>query len=528
MTNPFLKHFDSDKSPRAVQKEGLDWLWANWYKKKVLAMNAPCGSGKSAMAMAIARYCAEEGRIAAYITPQLLLQSQLQRDYPEINMLKGATHYPCVRLKGEVTCEEAKAHNFCKSCAYLAEECEYYRVKFACYTDPITVYNPLSYRFLIKNRKTNGEIEKIYEADTLIVDEAQSVASMLASCYDLKIWRDEFKFKTGVSASTVALVEMLKEYAESLKVSIQLIAAQAKTNKEARLEFIRKRTLLQKIGAVVRGIEKEPECFVVEELILKKYKVEQACLQVRVTRPPKFILDSFYTESKHIIIMSGTLFPTTLEDMNIKPTDYLFLDLPSPIDKARRKFIPLSTVNNSRKNANASAEVAEAVKILCGYHKEERGIVLVSYEQAKALRGALEVDPRFMFHDAKNKAQVIDAFVRGLCQPNAVAVLSGAWEGLDLKDDLARFVIIAKCLFPDLSDKVVERKMKANPIWYSLETMKTVIQGANRATRNENDFSVTYMLDTNFRTLWARCNKHLPKYFNESIVWGKMIGDFKK
>jgi Rad3-related DNA helicase len=70
--------------------------------------------------------------------------------------------------------------------------------------------------------------------------------------------------------------------------------------------------------------------------------------------------------------------------------------------------------------------------------------------------------------------------------------------------------------------------MKANPIWYSLETMKTVIQGANRATRNEKDYSVTYMLDTNFRALWARSSKFLPKYFNESIVWGKQIKDFKK
>jgi Rad3-related DNA helicase len=244
------------------------------------------------------------------------------------------------------------------------------------------------------------------------------------------------------------------------------------------------------------------------------------CLKVRVTAPPSWVLKWFFGEAKHIILMSGTLFRNTPRELGF--SDYQYLDLPSPIEPDRRRFIPLACTKNSHSNTNAVAELGEAILKLAGKHPNERGIVLASYEQAKSLKGYLGDNTRFVFHDKKDKADVVKSYMSGT-GADTIAVLSGSWEGLDAKDDLCRFIIITKCLYPNIGDAVVKRKMDQDPEWLGLETMKTVIQGANRATRHEKDFSVVYMLDSNFTRLYTQTKKHLPLYFLESIKWGKRI-----
>jgi Rad3-related DNA helicase len=460
--------------------------------------------------MSIAESVAAEGKTVAIITPQRQLQAQLQRDFPHINMLQGAENYKCLKFPKE-TADVASTLDYCKRCD-KKDICPYLVAKRRAYNENITIFNPMSYLFLKKTRVKGGVSEVLYAADTIILDECQAVSSMLSGAFDFKVWRFEYKYKKGISSSVPALIDSLKGYQETLDA---LFNSDLKVDERLKVQKI-----LYKLDMVIKGLKKDPSKFVVEETEELYRKVKADCLKVRVTAPPEWVLKWFFGDAKHIILMSGTLFRNTPKELGFEK--YGYLDLPSPIPASQRQFIPLGCIKNSHGNSNAVVEMGQAILKIAKKHTGQRGIVLASYEQAKQLKGYLSDNNRFKFHDKTDKAEVVNDFMSGT-GTDTIAVLSGSWEGLDAKDDLCRFIIITKCLFPNLGDAVVKRKMDLDPEWYGLETMKTIIQGANRATRHEKDFSVIYMLDSNFNRLYARTKKHLPQYFLESIKWGKTL-----
>ena len=92
-------------------------------------------------------------------------------------------------------------------------------------------------------------------------------------------------------------------------------------------------------------------------------------------------------------------------------------------------------------------------------------------------------------------------------------------EGVDLKDAMSRFQIIAKIPFPSLADPVVKKRMTIRSGWYDWVTLLSLIQSHGRSIRSSEDFARTYMLDSNFRRLYGKNKHYLPKYFRESVVW---------
>ena len=77
-------------------------------------------------------------------------------------------------------------------------------------------------------------------------------------------------------------------------------------------------------------------------------------------------------------------------------------------------------------------------------------------------------------------------------------------EGVDLPDDLCRFIVIAKVPFPNLKDKLVKAKMKLFPKWYDSETANSIIQGIGRGNRNPTDWCITYIIDGCFSNLYRK------------------------
>ena len=81
----------SNRKPRQVQVDALKWLSDNWNDYKFFAIQAPTGSGKSAISKAIMN----EIGSAAYLAPNNVLIEQMVSAYLGLNSLIGAEHYRC-------------------------------------------------------------------------------------------------------------------------------------------------------------------------------------------------------------------------------------------------------------------------------------------------------------------------------------------------------------------------------------------------------------------------------------------------
>jgi Rad3-related DNA helicase len=54
--------------------------------------------------------------------------------------------------------------------------------------------------------------------------------------------------------------------------------------------------------------------------------------------------------------------------------------------------------------------------------------------------------------------------------------------------------------------------------WYSLQTTKTIVQSVGRSIRNNNDYAVTYILDSDWDKFYLK-NKHFfPTEFKKAII----------
>ena len=116
--------------------------------------------------------------------------------------------------------------------------------------------------------------------------------------------------------------------------------------------------------------------------------------------------------------------------------------------------------------------------------------------------------------DSKDKES---ALIKHKNTENSVLISPSMSEGVDLKDDLSRFQIIIKMPFPSLESNFVKRKSILLPDWYAYQTLLTLIQSTGRSIRNENDFSVTYILDENFLWFYNKWKKFIPKYWSDAL-----------
>jgi Rad3-related DNA helicase len=76
-------------------------------------------------------------------------------------------------------------------------------------------------------------------------------------------------------------------------------------------------------------------------------------------------------------------------------------------------------------------------------------------------------------------------------------------EGVDLKDDLARFQVILKIPYPTL-DEYTRRMMDLYPSYYENQVATAITQSYGRAVRSPEDEAKLYCLDGAFARLNGR------------------------
>ena len=98
-------------------------------------------------------------------------------------------------------------------------------------------------------------------------------------------------------------------------------------------------------------------------------------------------------------------------------------------------------------------------------------------------------------------------------------------EGLDLKDDLARYQILAKVPFPFIGDKRVYERLinRGENDWFNLQAVEDICQAFGRAVRTDTDWATFYILDESFEGLWNRYKAFFTPEFVNSFRYGNEL-----
>ena len=315
--------------------------------------------------------------------------------------------------------------------------------------------------------------------------------------------------------------------------------------------------------------------------VVKDRESSELVLQLTPTVIPFSFLESFFAGFSKVIFMSGSLFRLHLELLGLAPTchpailavkgdglrlpgesderladrleiefaqEVTYFDSGSPIHKRRRRiFIDFANGREVKfSNIKESFEwfgaiVADVASCFPGHN----GMIHVS--SGVQVQIAAEACARNAAELAENQGEEAPLFYpisgggwkvgykswlnrrhaelarrkdnpSSPEKPGEFLIAARRYEGIDLKDDLARLLFVFKAPFSDTENVYVQAMQQLFTGFLEVTTLAAFIQEVNRTTRHPGDYSLIICLDIAIARILQAYGDSLPRYIAEAIV----------
>ena len=545
--------FGKDFNFRPGQYEAIVDILDSFYNSSVdmYILEAPTGSGKSIIAMICSLVLERDKKRGYILTSELALQDQYNSDFFRYGLnwgcIKGAGNYQCAVNFQPFPSGDCRLRKLSYKQAEELEcfgECGYLQNRGKSINSAVSL---LSYSYALIQRNyvedqclKKGETPPFQKRDFVFCDEAHSLIDIVQghfaprfnqSLIDAIKFLDTFQQKNGYGSnqisSPVNSVLFLMEYeddkskiADNLKSLFDYLLIQLQKNAVMSEAISKKFDNWNNIPADYRKaissaeFTKDAFCKVDDFLkIINNVGADKMVKTVNITNKDsnEIVLNCVeegYMVDKHFsqrfgfkILMSATIgspkyFMNAIGSKNVR-----FNRIRSHFDFTKS---PIYFMQNNRVTYKSLEEVTpklvKYVSKILDEHYDKPGIIHSgSYSLAKKL---------WMLLPGKHKARVKlyegssekMAAVESLSS-NTVVMGPSLTTGLDLKDDLSRMQIFLKVPYPSLGNNFVKEKMNYYPDWYRWTAVIQILQGVGRSVRNENDWALTWILDSCFLDL---------------------------
>lgn len=534
--------------------------------KKVFVLELPTGFGKSPVASALGRFMG-----SSYVgTGTKDLQKQYERDFRWMLTGKGKSNFECAERvrKGDVNSEDGimcdkapcvlddgyKCTLKPKMEDYIAQDantdnervmyspideavdggkpCAYFDQKYKAFASSHSVFN---YDFLLTNALYGRGIPK---RALLICDEAHELQDKLTEFQGInlvhrnvnKFFEEEIVLPAEHEYNLEKWVQVmydlesrLDNYLRNCKEAIDEGRQTKYYNPRMKVEATEMR---DKIRTVLVSIEQGSKWVVSSFVAMKDMpsKLAKVSLKPLDVRP---IARKLFENADVLVFMSATIlgkdaFCNTL-GLPIDEVEFISMESDFPVENRPIYAVTDLGSLSFKTEQQLLPAFAGMVEEIMTKHKGQKGIIHVSKKaHIYAIRNALSTANarRLMWTSTEdefvNREQLIEEFRNR--KDDAVLISPSLHTGLDLKDDMSRFQIIFKVLYPDMTDRVIAARKEQSEQWYNWKTALKVVQAYGRSVRHQKDWATTYVLDANFAGffLW-KCGAMLPNWFVSAI-----------
>lgn len=533
--------FPSPYTPSKKQISLLNKLEEQLLSHKFVVCSAPTGSGKSLIARTLASIsdppsremqhmidtyeaykqdftgnytyseeCNAEPAFGAFaLTITKSLQDQYSSLFKDTDILKGKTNYVC-------NVDETFTTDFapCTFVPKLKEDCweknicPYYTARNKALLSQFAALNYKMFLALPSHLKRKNVI---------ICDEASELEEELIRQFSAEIIYDKLKtcgidIKILISDSSERARGWLNELIEKVTAAVEDIVQKGSKKMDLLTKGdIAKFQYLKNLQNSLTAIDSMwSKC---------EYVIDVSAQRVTFTPLHAHMLSKhIFDYADKVVLMSATIIDHKNFTKSLGITDYGYVECESDFDSSKSP-IYVSSANkiNYKTLKNILPKICKQIEQIADHHKNDKGVIHThTQEIANFLSERLPANKRFLFRDATATNEIIlkehteSALPTVLVSPSLV-------YGIDLKDDLARFQIIVKLPFLPLSSKRIKRLFDIDKEWYENKMLSATVQAAGRATRSKEDFSVTYILDSNFINVIKRAKHKLPKHFIDRI-----------
>lgn len=303
-------------------------------------------------------------------------------------------------------------------------------------------------------------------------------------------------------------------------LEIDRIITKLETHREV-IESFQKRTDLKQVYWI------EPE----NQNTTSLYK-----MNIQPIESKQIFQEKFFSNLKSVIFTSATLctqkndFEYFKESLGTKKLETIFLESPFPYEKNTLLYLPKQ---NSLRDPNENSEgyLEDLVTIIPKLLELTEGKAFVLFTSNKLLNDVylsiVDQVPYPIFSQIEMGAE--QAKEKFLNTKNSVLFgVSTFWQGIDIKGDKLRSVIITKLPFQPPSDPALEalideyKKQNRNP-FFELQLPRAILtlkQGFGRLIRSSTDTGIVAILDPRMRT------KSYGRIVLESLPNARQVNSF--
>jgi len=261
-------------------------------------------------------------------------------------------------------------------------------------------------------------------------------------------------------------------------------------------------------------------------IVDKETKRETGPVVFKPVRVNMFGKPRLFDRFENVLMMSATLISADqiARDMGIESHEYGVVTVPRTFDSSRCPVFVCPVADNSMKErANSWPRLVAACEKILSDNKDHRIMIhAVSYDQADKISQHLKSvfrDRRIVSHsrDSFSKKSALETYEKN---PSAVLISPSMARGADFKGDLCRVQIIIKVPFPNLGDKQISARLHGThdgQTWYSVQTIREIVQMTGRCMRSEDDWGQTWILDSQFMNVWNKNSQLFPGWWRESV-----------
>lgn len=520
--------FPSNHKPRKAQIDAINFALNQFFNngKRFVVLQSPTGTGKSHIAVTLANYFHKmNSNHKSYIlTTQLILQDQYKRQFPLCANISARGNYTCNTFT-DSTCAQMKwLHKYsevpyCERCVYQTAKHEF--VKNYC-----SVTNTA---FFMSNLQYNQQL--IQNRRLMVVDQCHNLQQDIIRYKSLEL--DFYMLKTEYGYKQTDWVKegqnpmnwvknVFAVWLQDKKNSYQETMANSKLNfaKSKMVDISKKYDFLDKL---LCQLNRTMAVFSTSRWVVQA-KDKQRIVKITPIYAYDFSQEMLFQSANHILLMSGTILDKDIycDNLGIKKSECAFLSLDSSFPIQNRPVFLIDSGSMSKKNIDASiGTVINNIQKILEIHKGQKGIIHVSsHKLALLISQKLKTNRVIIAQDFGNRNNMLQHHYG--TSDDSVLISPSLMQGLDLKDDLSRFQIIAKIPFPNLGDKYIATKKQKIKDWYSYQTVKAIVQSYGRSVRSEDDYASTYILDSDFFWVMRYNINMFPKFFKQAIVYGEV------
>lgn len=516
---------------------------------------APTGVGKSLIGATVSSYFDS----SFTITASKHLQDQYVQDISFLKPVKGKQNFPCLQImefekvsnarramRWGLTCDKGQCQEtvikngkeiteICKFKPKIkhveenkhdANSCLYYLQKYDALISKHSLWNYHAYFQIIKFNKKM--FEEYLDRKISVFDEAHKIEEQIIQFVGFDIFNGQLeecnlnieRYNFSDLDSMIQLTDDIAySYAKKIKEKKDEPDFQTNPDYESITKMEKKydRAAQAKIDILA-----DKDNFIVNEP-QKDFSGNFKNISLKPIDVSKFSKLFFNTEYQ--IFMSATIdHKSFCQNMGLKEDEVAFIDTPKspfPIENRSIDFLNIKRLSYGSTESD-ELEVIQAIDRILDRHSQERGLILTSSipRCQKILRNLSPKNAKRVKichsknSDGKTQIEIISEHSQ---DPTSVLLSSSLWDGVDLKDDLSRFQIIAKVPYPNYTEKRIKAKMEKFPLWYTSQTLTKILQGFGRSIRSETDWAKTYVLDKAINNVFFKSQSMIPKAYHDVL-----------